>query len=381
MKTIIAFFRKSLLLAALLFAFNFSWAQTQPESANTSTDTANVEKSAQSQDDWYDPNKMDTNDESIYDEYGVEHSRSIFRQPAKRIYGWLYNIVRKTTGLGNGATSVIVLIIILIAAYFFVKYFLKIVIFLYWLLTLKPLRRYLARKKLLKGEEEYFRKLPFKGDIFQSNMALNSLSGGISAMGIGTDIGRAISAYTLRMLNNGNLKLAGTPGQMQIEIGTAPADCKVPALEKIKNDAPIEKVLYNIYKDAAGKDGTLQKGELINYICSKPKVLNPLRALHRTQSCSNYAKTSVAQLYGLKNYLNDYTLLNERKIVESGLWNEYMVFAVLYGIADKVKGEFKAVCPENFDMNRIIAELEEVGGAVGLSSTLAKKAKRKGNLF
>ena len=127
MKNIFSFFQKTILLAALLFAFNSLWAQTQPEASNSASDTVSVEKSAQGKDDWYDPNKMDTNDESIYDEYGHEHSRSIFRQPAKRIYGWLYNIVRKTTGLGNGATSTIVLLIILIAAYFFVRYFLKIV--------------------------------------------------------------------------------------------------------------------------------------------------------------------------------------------------------------------------------------------------------------
>ena len=71
-------------------------------------------------DDWYDPEVRNENDETWYDDEGNEHSPSIFRQSAKRIYGWLYNLVRSTTGMGDLGTSFTVLIIILIAAFFFV---------------------------------------------------------------------------------------------------------------------------------------------------------------------------------------------------------------------------------------------------------------------
>ena len=332
--------------------------------------------------DWYDPNATDTNDESLYDEYGREHSRSFFRNTAKHIYGWLYNIVRRTTGMGNLGTSLTVLIIILIAAYFFVRYFVKLVVFLYWLLTLKPLRRYLTRKKLLDGEPEYFRNLPFRGDIFQSNRALNSFSGRISAMSIGTKISGAISAYTLRMLNNGNLRLVSDSGKTCLAIGEAPEEIpgkssskKTTGIkpDKIKDDKPIEKALYEIYKGAAGVDGILQPSELKSYVRSNPKVLLPLTALHRTQSCKSYYKRNIAELYGLKNFLSDFTLIKDRQVVEVGLWNEYLVFATLYGIADKVRSEFKQVCPEYFDMNKLVAEIEELGGSVGFVSAPVSK--------
>ena len=330
-------------------------------------------------DDWYDPEVRNENDETWYDDEGNEHSPSIFRQSAKRIYGWLYNLVRNTTGMGDLGTSFTVLIIILIAAFFFVKYFVKIVVFLYWLLTLKPLRRYLTRKKFLDGEPEYFRNLPFKGDIFKSNRALNSLSGRVSAMSIGTKINNAVSAYTLRMLNNGNLKLVDDGGKTCIAIGEPPVEIPEKTLksgkkasavnpDKIQNDKPIELALFNIYKGAAGEDGILQPSELINYVRTSPKTMLPLTALHKTQSCKSYYKKDIAELYGLKNFLSDFTLIKDRQVVEVGLWNEYLVFATLYGIADKVKSEFKDVCPEYFDMNKLVAEIEELGGSVGFIS-------------
>ncbi len=47
------------------------------------------------------------------------------------------------------------------------------------------------------------------------------------------------------------------------------------------------------------------------------------------------------RLMGLKRYLKEYSLLKERYPIEIVLWDKYMVFACLFGIADKVAKEFK----------------------------------------
>lgn len=47
------------------------------------------------------------------------------------------------------------------------------------------------------------------------------------------------------------------------------------------------------------------------------------------------------RLMGLKRYLKEYSLLKERYPIEIALWDKYMVFACLFGIADKVAKEFK----------------------------------------
>ena len=49
-----------------------------------------------------------------------------------------------------------------------------------------------------------------------------------------------------------------------------------------------------------------------------------------------------------KNFLKDFTLSKQREAVEVGLWKDYLVFAQLYGIADKVAEQFKKLYPAEF---------------------------------
>ena len=47
------------------------------------------------------------------------------------------------------------------------------------------------------------------------------------------------------------------------------------------------------------------------------------------------------EVLGLWKYLKDYSLIKDRYPIEISIWNEYLVFASLFGIADKVAKEFK----------------------------------------
>ena len=47
------------------------------------------------------------------------------------------------------------------------------------------------------------------------------------------------------------------------------------------------------------------------------------------------------EVLGLWKYLKDYSLIKDRYPIELSIWNEYLVFASLFGIADKVAKEFK----------------------------------------
>lgn len=49
---------------------------------------------------------------------------------------------------------------------------------------------------------------------------------------------------------------------------------------------------------------------------------------------------------GLKNYLKDYTLINERKAIEVNLFEEYLMYAQIFGIAKAVIKEFKDLYPD-----------------------------------
>ena len=69
-----------------------------------------------------------------------------------------------------------------------------------------------------------------------------------------------------------------------------------------------------------------------------------------------------SRLYGLKLYLDEFSRMNTKEVMEVKLWDEYLMFAYLFGIADKVAKQFKNLYPEvieqmenaNIDYNTLI---------------------------
>ena len=49
---------------------------------------------------------------------------------------------------------------------------------------------------------------------------------------------------------------------------------------------------------------------------------------------------------GLRNYMKDFSLLKERDVPELALWEEYLVYATAFGIAEEVIKQLKVVYPE-----------------------------------
>jgi len=54
---------------------------------------------------------------------------------------------------------------------------------------------------------------------------------------------------------------------------------------------------------------------------------------------------------GLKRYMENFSLLNEREVPELVLWEKYLVYATAFGIADKVLKQLKIKYPELNDEN------------------------------
>ena len=131
-----------------------------------------------------------------------------------------------------------------------------------------------------------------------------------------------------------------------------------------------EQKLY-ILMFQASKDGILEKKELERW-CSRnyqtilgwfDKVLAEEKknllgdySLYRTEEGKILKKKRIhftdnliqeaINISGLKKYLNDYTLIDKREAIEVELFEEYLMFAQLVGIADKVAKEFKDLYPE-----------------------------------
>lgn len=58
-------------------------------------------------------------------------------------------------------------------------------------------------------------------------------------------------------------------------------------------------------------------------------------------------------LIGLKNFLLDFSSINEKKLIEIHLWDDYLIFANLLGISDEVKKQFSSLYPntDSFDFD------------------------------
>ncbi len=60
----------------------------------------------------------------------------------------------------------------------------------------------------------------------------------------------------------------------------------------------------------------------------------------------NVLKEEAKKIIGLKKFLLEYSLINEREHIEVHIWQEYLIFAQLIGIADKVKEQFSKLYPD-----------------------------------
>lgn len=54
---------------------------------------------------------------------------------------------------------------------------------------------------------------------------------------------------------------------------------------------------------------------------------------------------------GLKNYMEDFSMMKEKEVPELALWEKYLVYATAFGIADKVLKQLKVVYPQITDMD------------------------------
>lgn len=87
------------------------------------------------------------------------------------------------------------------------------------------------------------------------------------------------------------------------------------------------------------------------------------------------------QMAGLKKFLKEFTLIKERQPIEVKLWNEYLMYAQIFGIADKVAKQFKKLYPEVItDMNNYGYDLDTVLfmnyiSSVGVTSASSAKSK------
>lgn len=138
----------------------------------------------------------------------------------------------------------------------------------------------------------------------------------------------------------------------------------------------LEATLYNMLISAAGGDWVLQSKEFEKWSKAHfekvqgwlEQYKNYGKGMMRMMGAAQEVETKVffgliptrktvltplgeqftVNMFGFKKYLQEFTIINERQAKEVQLWDEYLVFAQVFGIADEVAGQFKNLYPDYF---------------------------------
>ncbi|MBO4341215.1 MAG: DUF2207 domain-containing protein [Bacteroidales bacterium] len=214
-------------------------------------------------------------------------------------------------------------------------------------LGLKWKKSLFGKKKI----EGWFREIPLEGNLFAAEYLLVKgprFSAAAPAQNI-------IGAMFLRWIMDGAVKVQPDPSSSK----------RVNLLfttESVSAD-DVEEDLFRYARTAAGSNLLLEKNEFENWSKKNYRKMTawPDRAVARGKSwfygkgyflrngvCSLDGQKEACHLIEFKNFLKDFTISDQREAVEVQLWKDYLVYAQLFGIADKVAKQFKKLYPAEF---------------------------------
>lgn len=238
------------------------------------------------------------------------------------------------------------------------------VLFLFLWGVWTTLRTRRERKELLKTVD-WYRDIPLNGDLVHARSLYDPF---FNTKGIKTE--DIISAMVLRLIRTGTLrveqrmvqptglkKILGAEGKIKpcIVIG------EFNDRNRLINAAPIRR-LYDMFRQASGDDLVLQPSELMRWMNRhEDDVVAFVDSTSKKISIKEAKQEidDVRKVFGLKKFLSDFTLANERHVSEVGLWNDYLVYATLFGIADQVMADMKQINPEFLQMNEITRNMTD----------------------
>ena len=193
----------------------------------------------------------------------------------------------------------------------------------------------------------YERDLPFNGNLYETRYVLGKL-------GTCSDNCFA-SALILKMIKDGHIGVGhDAEGKVLLNLRK----------EAAEGMSESDRKFYEMLRAASGNDLILQDKEYSRWSRKHPKEV--------TKWVESIVTTGESQIYrdgyslgrgkfspdgqkharravGFRKYLKDFTLLDERKTTEVALWGDYIIYASLFGIADKVAKELKDINPQAFE--------------------------------
>lgn len=225
------------------------------------------------------------------------------------------------------------------------------------LILRKPIRGMLGKKsrreiRKVAGisnlkDVSWFRDIPLEGNLDAAHIVLEDLGFGSGKKN------NLPMAHILRLVHNGYLRASR---EMEGPVKLTFTDKDPGSLDKSAQE------LYNLLKKAAGADGVLEDKEFSTWARtndmdvygwsfeSHDRSLNFLKnkGWRKYGDYSTEGQAEARHLAGLRKYLDDFTLVKERETIDVMLWKEYLVYAGLFGLADKVAQQLKDIDPTLF---------------------------------
>jgi len=118
----------------------------------------------------------------------------------------------------------------------------------------------------------------------------------------------------------------------------------------------------------ASKDGILEKNEFTkwckkNYskilkwfnevidnetmrLVEEGLIIEEKKSFSSVYVVNDIMKKDAIEMAGLKKFLNEFSNIKDREAIEVNLWEEYLIYAQIFGIAKKVAKEFKELYPD-----------------------------------
>ena len=232
-------------------------------------------------------------------------------------------------------------------------FFIGFILFVIWI-AVASILGYVWRKSFFGKTKitEWYRDVPLEGNLLAAHYALSKGK----RFEISAPANNLIGAFFLRWIMDGHVTVdpvAGTDKRVNLAFKA----------EHVSED-DVEEALYQMARQAAGSNLLLEKGEFEKWSKDNYKKMTawPERAIARGKSwfrdkgylVSPYKLTLSGQvdachLVEFRNYLKNFTLSDERAAIEVRLWKEYLVYAQLFGIADRVAQQFKKLYPAQFE--------------------------------
>ena len=207
--------------------------------------------------------------------------------------------------------------------------------------------KFFGKKKI----EGWYRDIPLDGNLFAAYYALSKGRFSVGA----APANNLIGAFFLRWIMDGVVTVEPDPSSSK--------RVNLSFRQDLQSADELEQDLYRYARMASGDNLVLEKGEFEKWSTKNYNKVTawPTRAqaagkswFHskgyfvRASTCTADGAKEACHVIEFQNFLKDFTISDQRVASEVKLWKNYLVYAQLFGIAEKVAQQFKRLYPAEF---------------------------------